>query len=61
AGRERDQAVALSAKLLQDTARLMQRLAETPMGKRTQIVDLTTEFAGLEAVYGEEFVALLKK
>jgi len=58
---ERDQALALAEKAMNDTSALLNRLAATPMGKRTQVTDAARDFESLKSVYGEGFVDLLKK
>ncbi len=61
AERERDQAVELSIRTLSDTAALLQRIAATPMGKRTVVTEQVTAFESLKSVYGDAFVDLLTK
>jgi len=58
---ERDQALVLAEKAMNDMSALLTRLAATPMGKRTQVTDAAKDFESLKSVYGEAFVDLLKK
>jgi HK97 family phage prohead protease len=58
---ERDQALVLAEKAINDTSALLNRLAATPMGKRTQVTEAVEDFESLKSVYGEAFVDLLKK
>lgn len=58
---ERDKAVEAARKVLSETAMLMERLAATPMGRKTTVVEVVNRFDGLTAVYGEEFMKMLKK
>jgi len=58
---ERDQAIAMTEKVLSNTAEILARLSKTPAGRRAVVREASEKFAGLEAVYGEEFLTLLKK
>jgi len=58
---ERDQAMAATEKVLRDTQVLLDRLSKTPIGRRTTVRQVSDEFASLKAVYGEDFLNLLKK
>jgi hypothetical protein len=58
---ERDAAVAATKQVLSDTQVLLDRLSKTPIGRRTTVREVSDEFASLKAVYGEDFLTLLKK
>jgi len=58
---ERDAAVAATEQVLRDTQVLLDRLSKTPIGRRTTVREVSDEFASLKAVYGEDFLTLLKK
>jgi len=58
---ERDAAVAAAETVLRDTQGLLERLSKTPIGRRTTVREVSDEFASLKAVYGEDFLTLLKK
>ena len=58
---ERDQAIAMTEKVLSNTAEILARLSQTPAGRRAVVREASEKFAGLSAVYGEDFLTLLKK
>jgi HK97 family phage prohead protease len=58
---ERDAAVAATKQVLSDTQVLLDRLSKTPIGRRATVREVSDEFASLKAVYGEDFLTLLKK
>jgi phage head maturation protease len=43
------------------TAEILDKLSNTPVGRRAVVRDASDKFAGISAVYSEEFLTLLKK
>jgi phage head maturation protease len=58
---ERDAAVAMTEKVLANTAEILARLSATPVGRRATVRQATEQFESLKSVYGDDFLTLLKK
>lgn len=58
---ERDAAIEAASAVVTQTAEILEKLANTPVGRRAVYREATDQFGSLKQVYGEEFVALLKK
>ena len=58
---ERDAAIEAASAVVTQTADILEKLANTPVGRRAVYREATDQFGSLKQVYGEEFVALLKK
>jgi len=58
---ERDAAVTAAQTVLRDTQALLERLSNTPIGRRATVREVGESFTSLKAVYGEDFLNLLKK
>ena len=58
---ERDAAIEAASKVVTETAEILEKLAATPVGRRAVYREATEQFGTLKQVYGEAFVALLKK
>jgi len=58
---ERDAAIEAASKVVTETADILEKLAATPVGRRAVYHEATEQFGTLKQVYGEAFVALLKK
>jgi len=58
---ERDAAIAMTEKVLANTADILVRLSATPVGRRATVRQATEQFESLKSVYGDDFLTLLKK
>jgi len=58
---ERDAAIAMTEKVLANTAEILARLSATPVGRRATVRQANEQFASLKSVYGDDFLTLLKK
>jgi phage head maturation protease len=58
--RERDTAIAVAKDVTRDAAQIIQRLGALPVGQRASFKAIADDFAGLEDVYGSEFVTTLR-
>jgi HK97 family phage prohead protease len=58
---ERDAAIEATEKVLANTAQILARLSATPVGRRATVRQATEQFESLKAVYGDDFLTLLKK
>jgi len=58
---ERDAAIAMTEKVLANTAEILVRLSATPVGRRATVRKATEQFESLKSVYGDDFLTLLKK
>lgn len=58
---ERDQVMVAAEKVVSKMAEILTSLSNTPMGRRTVVREANDKFDTLRSVYGENFLALLKK
>lgn len=60
AERERDEAVVMAQRALTDTASILRKLADAPVGRRAVVREASTQFEHLSGVYSEEFLKMLR-
>ncbi len=60
AERQRDEIVVLSGKLISGTNAILNKLADQPVGRRTVFREVKNQFEGLEGIYSDDFLSLLR-
>ena len=58
---QRDEAVRLAASVIDETGKVLDKLAKTPIGRKTGYVEATAEFEDLKHIYGEDVRHIMTK